>query len=554
MATTELLTRIALCSKPLEDWEADETVILKGEICIASDVRHIRAGDGVHTWSGLTDMNMTPEEIIALINAASHTHGNLAILEATTASFTSELLEKLNGIATGANKTVVDSELSSSSTNPVQNKVVNSALEGKVPTTRKVNGKALSTDISLTYSDVGADKSGAASTAEQNAKAYTDSKTAEAKSYTDTEIAALIGAAPETRDTLEELATAIATHEDVTDALNAAIGNKVDKVSGKRLSTNDLTNELKAKYDVAYEHSQEAHAPSNAERNVIVGIQKNGTDLTVDTTTRKVNITVPTKLSEMTNDSGFITSSGTSKKTKQLETARKVDGVNFDGTTDISHYAECSTAAATVAKTVSVTGFNLVTGACVKVKFTVTNTAANPTLNVSSTGAKAIMYRGTAISASILSANRVYEFVYDGTDWELLGDLDSNTTYKADTGIKLNGTTFQHTNAVTPGTAKGDDSKTLTYGGTFTIQGVTFDAEGHITGQSTTIMTMPAIPSNVTSATKLQTARNFSITGAATAAAVSFNGEKNVALNVTALNAINLYVNNSDTLILNGNF
>lgn len=38
---------------------------------------------------------------------------------------------KLDGIATEANKTVVDSSLSSSSTNPVQNKVVTSALGGK---------------------------------------------------------------------------------------------------------------------------------------------------------------------------------------------------------------------------------------------------------------------------------------------------------------------------------------------------------------------------------------------------------------------------------------
>ena len=35
---------------------------------------------------------------------------------------------KLNGIATGANKTTVDSSLSTSSTNPVQNKVVATAL------------------------------------------------------------------------------------------------------------------------------------------------------------------------------------------------------------------------------------------------------------------------------------------------------------------------------------------------------------------------------------------------------------------------------------------
>lgn len=40
---------------------------------------------------------------------------------------------KLNGIATGANKTTVDSSLSSSSTNPVQNKVINTALAAKAP-------------------------------------------------------------------------------------------------------------------------------------------------------------------------------------------------------------------------------------------------------------------------------------------------------------------------------------------------------------------------------------------------------------------------------------
>lgn len=44
----------------------------------------------------------------------------------------------------------------------------------------------------------------------------------------------------------------------------------------------------------------------NAEKNVIVGIQKNGTDISVNTSTRKVNITVPTKTSELINDSSFI--------------------------------------------------------------------------------------------------------------------------------------------------------------------------------------------------------------------------------------------------------
>ena len=56
---------------------------------------------------------------------------------------------KLNGIATEANKTVVDSALSSSSTNPVQNKVVKGALDGKAGTsiaTTSANGLMSSSD------------------------------------------------------------------------------------------------------------------------------------------------------------------------------------------------------------------------------------------------------------------------------------------------------------------------------------------------------------------------------------------------------------------------
>ena len=119
-------------------------------------------------------------------------------------------------------------------------------------------------------------------------------------------------------------------------------------------------------------------------------------------------------------------------------------------------------------------------------------------------------------------------------------------------------TTFYHKNSVTAGTAQGDASKTLAFGGTFTIPTVTYDAQGHVTGKGTTTMTMPATPTTVSgnagSATKLANARNFSITGGATASSVSFNGTADVALNVTAVNATALYVNDSDTLILDGNF
>jgi hypothetical protein len=90
-------------------------------------------------------------------------------------------------------------------------------------------------------------------------------------------------------------------------------------------------------------------------------------------------------------------------------------------------YASCSTAAETVAKVVTVDNFSLEAGAIVMVKFTVTNSATAPTLNVNNTGAKSIYFKGAAISASYLKANYTYQFVYNGTQWELIGEIDTNT-------------------------------------------------------------------------------------------------------------------------------
>lgn len=213
----------------------------------------------------------------------------------------------------------------------------------------------------------------------------------------------------------------------------------------------------------AYAHSQAAHAPSNAERNIIIGLQKNGVDVSVDSTTRKANITVPTKTSDLTNDSDFITSSdlpegvsasnttpkvagtaavgtetafargdhvhpaqtsvsGNAGTATTLATSRTIDGVSFNGSAAITHYGTCSTSGSTAAKTVSCTGFNLVIGARIIVKFSNTNTNSSPTLNVNSTGAKTITYLGSTIETYRLLAGGVYEFVYDGTYYQLIGN------------------------------------------------------------------------------------------------------------------------------------
>ena len=113
----------------------------------------------------------------------------------------------------------------------------------------------------------------------------------------------------------------------------------------------------------------------------------------------------------------------------KLTTARTIDGVSFDGQANISHYGECSTAAATTTKAVSCTGFTKAAGAWLAVKFTVTNTGAvgSLQLNVNSTGGAPIKYRNANLpSAGTLAANRVYLFVYDGTNYQLIGDLDTD--------------------------------------------------------------------------------------------------------------------------------
>lgn len=112
------------------------------------------------------------------------------------------------------------------------------------------------------------------------------------------------------------------------------------------------------------------------------------------------------------------TNVGTADK---LTTARYIDGVSFNGGADITHYGVCSTAAGTAAKVVSITGFKLVTGATVKVRFSNANTASNATLNVTGTGAKTIKYKNAAMPANLIEDEGIYDFVYDGSAWQLAG-------------------------------------------------------------------------------------------------------------------------------------
>ncbi|MBQ1716552.1 MAG: hypothetical protein II025_01485, partial [Ruminococcus sp.] len=74
-------------------------------------------------------------------------------------------------------------------------------------------------------------------------------------------------------------------------------------------------------------------------------------------------------------------------------------------------YATCSTAAATAAKTASLSSYALNTGGIVAVKFT-NAVPANATLNINSKGAKAIYYKGAAITDGVIKAGDTVTFIY----------------------------------------------------------------------------------------------------------------------------------------------
>lgn len=151
--------------------------------------------------------------------------------------------------------------------------VLTSGDIGAVPTTRTVNGKALSSNITLTSSDVGA---------------LPDSTIIPTQTSQLTNNSGFITSAQAPVQSVNgKSGTVVLTQDDV--------GNGTTYVR----TQNNYTSAEKTKL---------SGIATGAQANVIESVKRNGTALTVIGKT--VDITVPTKTSEITNDSGFITSTG----------------------------------------------------------------------------------------------------------------------------------------------------------------------------------------------------------------------------------------------------
>lgn len=196
----------------------------------------------------------------------------------------------------------------------------------------------------------------------------------------DTEVASRI----KTDDIIDGL-----TSTDTSKPLSAKQGKvlndtKVDKVTGKGLSTNDYT---------------------DADKTIV--------DSVVDALDGKVD---------------KVTGKGLSTNDYTTSDRNKLTGISP------IYYAVCRTSANIAAKTITLSHFDLQEGASINIQFANANTASNPTLNVNSTGAKPmVLPNGSAIGqkpeTDAWYAGAIVNFTYDGARWVRNQGFNTNTQY-----------------------------------------------------------------------------------------------------------------------------
>ena len=177
-------------------------------------------------------------------------------------------------------------------------------------------------------------------------------------------------------------------------------------------------------------------------------------------------------------------------------------------------YGTCATEAATAAKVVTLSNYDLTVGGVVAVKFT-NAVPANATMNVNSSGAKNIFANGSAITDNIIKAGDIATFMYDGTQYQLLAiDIPYESKSAASGGTELSFVTTgekytwnnksnltigdtsttaaagNHTHTTTLATDTGTSNITLGYGSKYKLS----------TGGTSTIFTMPSLGTSSTTA------------------------------------------------------
>ena len=304
------------------------------------------------------------------------------------------------------------------------------------------------------------------------------------------------------------------------------VSTKVDKVSGKGLSTNDYTTDEKNKL---------AGIASGAEVNVNADWNATSGDAMI------INKpTIPSKTSQLTNDSGYITSSVVDTKISAAVAAvYKVKG-------SVANYASLPTSSVTVGDVynLSDTGANYV---CTSIS-PITWDKLSETVDLSAystTAENDAKYQAkgnyitsipTASSGTLggiktgyttSTANKNYAIKLDSNSNAYVNVpwTDNNTTYSAGTGISLSGTTFSNSGVRSITAGSSSNQLSVNTGGTTST--ITINNVANATNA-----TNASNATSATSASKLSTARNINIAGSVTGTA-SFDGSNNITINTT---------------------
>lgn len=112
---------------------------------------------------------------------------------------------------------------------------------------------------------------------------------------------------------------------------------------------------------------------------------------------------------------------------EKLTNIRSINGINFDGTTNIGNFGICFTARTDPNKTVNIPNYVKQVGSLAIITFDYLDNSSNLTLNISNTGAAPIYSGGVPIGTGRLKAGYSYIFVYDGNVYNLISALESCT-------------------------------------------------------------------------------------------------------------------------------
>lgn len=231
-----------------------------------------------------------------------------------------------------------------------------------------------------------------------------------------------------------------------------ALDAKVDKVEGKGLSTSDYTTAEKSKLsytNIGYGTCSTAAGTAAKVINVVDNANwalMPGSIITIlfsatNTAQRPTFNVNNTGAKSVQYGSSVITTSSLNyagykdrPMTFVYDGSEYVfSGWGYDSNTTYTNEAlgqgqgTCTTAAATVAKAVKLSGYALTTGGIVAVKFTY-DVPAFATLNINSKGAKAVYHRGAEITGGVIKAGDTATFIYNGICYHLIS-IDRSTEY-----------------------------------------------------------------------------------------------------------------------------